>query len=285
MIIDMHAHPWLMKEMYQSTDEIAMSNKELGWGLMSCHDMNMTRIELKDAKVDKTVVLPLDLTTQKGVQIPDNETVFKLVQENSDILLGFASVDPYRKDRMQVLEDAFEKYHLVGLKLNPCKQHFYPSDPMMNEIYEYCIAQNKPIIFHAGMSWEPEAPMKYAKPLEFEEVAIQYPELRFSLSHFGWPWIQETVAILLKYPNVYADTAMLYMDSPRKFMQDIFEHQLGSLWLENNLKDKVMFGSNSPRFKPRRIIYGLDTLNLRPSTREKIMGKNALRFLGMEEES
>lgn len=66
-------------------------------------------------------------------------------------------------------------------------------------------------------------------------------------------------------------------------MKDIFENQLGSLWLENNLKDKVMFGSNSPRFKPRRIKYGLDQLNLREATRSKIMGENALRFLGMEE--
>ena len=44
-----------------------------------------------------------------------------------------------------------------------------------------------------------------------------------------------------------------------------------------------MFGSNSPRFKPRRIKYGLDQLNLREATRSKIMGENALRFLGMEE--
>lgn len=283
MIIDMHAHPWLMKEAFQTSEEIEISKKEMGWGLMSGHDMEMTRIELKDAKVDKMVLLPLDLTTSCKVQIPDNETIYKIVQNNQDIIIGFASIDPYREDRMAELEKAFDQYHLSGLKLNPSKQHFYPSDPMMNEIYEYCIKKNKPIIFHSGMSWEMDAPMKYAKPLEFEEVAIRYPELRFSLAHFGWPWIHETSALLLKYPNVYADTAMLYMDSPRKFMKDVFENQLGSLWLENNLKDKVMFGSNSPRFKPRRIKYGLDQLDLRPATRSKIMGENALRFLGMEE--
>lgn len=282
MIIDMHAHPWLMQEVYKSKDEVYTSKKQMGWDLMSCHDLTMTRIELKDAQVDKTVILPLDLTTQEGVLIPDNESIFRLVKNNADLFIGFASVDPWREDRMEVLKQAFEEYDLSGLKLNPSRQHFYPGDPMMKEIYEYCIQQNKPIIFHAGLSWEPNAPMKFSRPLEFEEVAIQYPDLRMSLSHFGWPWIHETAALLIKYPNVYADTAMLYMDSPRKFMKDIFEQQLGSLWLENNLKDKVMFGSNSPRFKPRRIKYGLEQLDLRPETREKIMGKNALRFLGWE---
>lgn len=282
MIVDMHAHPWLIKEAFNSNEEIETSKKEMGWGLMSPHDIEMTRIELNDAKVDKTVILPIDLSTSKNVQIPDNETIYRLVKDNSDIFIGFASVDPFRKDRMSVLEDAFDRYQLAGLKLNPSKQNFYPSDPMMDEIYEFCIKNNKPIIFHSGMSWEPDAPMKYSRPLEFEEIAIRYPQLRFCLAHFGWPWIHETAALLLKYPNIYADTAMLYMDSPRKFMKDIFENQLGSLWLENNLKDKVMFGSNSPRFKPRRIKHGLDQLELRPGTREKIMGRNALKFLGVE---
>ena len=40
------------------------------------------------------------------------------------------------------------------------------------------------------------------------------PELRINLAHFGFPWVLETAAIILKYPNVYADTACCYMDCP-----------------------------------------------------------------------
>ena len=82
MIIDMHAHPWLMNEAFKTSQAIEISKKEMGWGLMSGHDMQMTRIELKDAKVDKMVLLPLDLTTTRKVQIPDNETIYKIVQDN-----------------------------------------------------------------------------------------------------------------------------------------------------------------------------------------------------------
>ena len=91
-------------------------------------------------------------------------------------------------------------------------------DTELLPIYECCIRHNKPIIFHAGISLEPETNSKYAMPLLFEEVALQYSNLRFCLAHFGWPWVNETAALLLKYPNIYTDTGLLYFDSAASFM-------------------------------------------------------------------
>ena len=153
---------------------------------------------------------------------------------------------------------------------------------MMDKIYEKCIQYNKPIMFHAGMSWEPDCLMKYSQPLNFEEVAVRYPELRFCLAHFGWPWIYETAALVLKYPNVYTDTSMLYMDSPEIFLREVLTEQLGHLWIDHNLQNKVMFGSNTPRFRTARIKRGLDSLDWKPATKEKVLGGNAMRFLGLE---
>ena len=44
MIIDMHAHPWLMNEAFKTSQAIEISKKEMGWGLMSGHanDQNRT---------------------------------------------------------------------------------------------------------------------------------------------------------------------------------------------------------------------------------------------------
>ena len=110
--------------------------------------------------------------------------------------------------------------------------------------------------------------MKYGKPLNFEPVAIKYPKLRICIGHMGWPFIFDTAAMLLKYPNVYADTSMLYMDSPEQFMHDVFMKQYGRLWLDNDLGDKIMFGSNNPRFRTARIKRGLESLDIRPETLE-----------------
>ena len=53
-------------------------------------------------------------------------------------------------------------------------------------------------------------------------------------------------------------------------------------WLQNNLMDKVMYGSNLPRFRQVRTKDGLEKLNLRPDVLKKILGENAEVFLGMK---
>ena len=58
---------------------------------------------------------------------------------------------------------------------------------------------DKPILFHAGLSWQPDTLTRYAHPLAFEEVALTFPRLRFCLAHMGWPWVQETCMLLIKY--------------------------------------------------------------------------------------
>ena len=88
--------------------------------------------------------------------------------------------------------------------------------------------------------------------------------------------------LVLKYPNVYADTALLYFDSPKEFFAHILSSQLGSHWIDRSLADKVMFGSNYPRIEQLRMRTAVESLDLRPATLAKILGGNAMSFLGIE---
>ena len=103
--------------------------------------------------------------------------------------------------------------------------------------------------FHAGFCLENNALAKYARPMEFEEVALRWPEINLCLAHFGWPWVQETAALLLKYPNLYANTALMNFDGPYQLFPKVFKQDMGEYWLDHNLADKVMFGSDSPRIR------------------------------------
>lgn len=53
--------------------------------------------------------------------------------------------------------------------------------------------------------------------------------------------------MLLKYPNVY--TATVFMDSPANYYDPDFYEEYGAGMAPDNLMDKVMFGSNLPRFR------------------------------------
>ena len=81
--------------------------------------------------------------------------------------------------------------------------------------------------------------------------------------------------LLLKYPNVYADTALLYFDSPKQFFHTTFNVQMGEYWIDRMLADKVMFGSTYPRIEQKRMMGAVDVLNLRPKQKAMVLGGNA----------
>ena len=93
---------------------------------------------------------------------------------------------------------------------------------------------------------------KYCRPIEFEEVLSKYPEVNICLSHVGWPWVQETAALLLKFENCYTNTALMNFDGPLQIYKKVFTEDMGALWVALNIADKIMFGSGSPRIRPVR---------------------------------
>lgn len=284
MIIDMHIHPIFYESICSDDKELEFRKNTFGVFKQSPYGFDEIFREMDYAGVDKAAILPLDLSTTAGGYIVTNEQINQLVKQYPERFIGFASVDPRRKDALEILDYAFSDLGLKGLKLNPATQYFSPDEDIMQPIYEKCLQYNRPIIFHAGLSWEPHALTEYAHPLKFERIAIKYPNLRFCLAHFAWPFIKEMVMLMIKYPNVYTDTSVLYLDSPEESMKRLFTIDMGSLWMDRALYRQVMFGSNGPRFRQFKLLRGLEKIQMRDYAREGIYYKNALRFLGEEDE-
>ena len=282
MVIDMHTFPGFFEEICQDPKKIEFRREQYFLYKQHVWPLSLFITQLDAAGIDKAVISAEDVTTRAGAEIVSNEEVRSLVERYPDRLIGFASVDPKRPDAAEVLEKAFTELRLSGLKLSPAMQYFMPNDPVMKPVYELCLKYNKPILFEAGMTWVKNSPSKYSNPLNFEETAIEYPDLCMCLGHFGWPWTRETAMLILKYPNLYADTALLYFDSPKQFFETTFNDQLGEYWIDRMLFDKVMFGSTYPRIEQKRMVKAVDALTLRPEQRAMVMGENALRFMGME---
>ena len=279
MVIDMHVHPIFYKSICDNKEELEFRKDTFGVWKQGPMDWDEAFAEMDFGGIDKEALLPMDVTTTEGGWIVTNEQIAALKSRYPERLIGFASVDPHRKDAADVLIHAFDDLGLEGLKLHPSKQKFYPTDPCMEPIYEICESRNKPIIFHAGTSWEPNTPAEYAHPLAFEKVFIAHPHLRCCLAHFAWPWVREMVMLMIKYPNVYTDTSVLYMDSPEESMSRLFTVDMGSHWFERGFREQVMFASNTPRFRAFKIKRALDAVPMKDAAREALYGGNALRFL------
>jgi len=284
-IIDMHVHPAFYELACRSREQEAFVQNQFGLYKESVYSLDSQLTLMDAAGVDLAVLLPLDLTTGASGSLATNADVAEIVKAYPERFIGFASVDPHDPKAAEKLEKAFDSYGLSGLKLHPSKQRFYPTDPCMDDLYYLCETYRKPIVFHAGMSLEPGTLSRYARPLEFEEVALNHPDLKFCLAHFGWPWVQETCMLLLKYPNVYADTALLYFDSADEFYEQTFGVDMGRNWIDRSLRHQIMFGSDDPRLEMCRMKKAIEGMDMRQSTIDLILGGNARVFLDLEESS
>lgn len=282
MVIDIHAHPILFDVINQDREDFERRRKQLGVYKSGITPLDFELTLLKDAQIDKVVLLGEDYSSEGQPPMVSNDEMKKIVDSSPEHFIGFAGVDPRRSDAKEELVRAFDELKLSGLKLNVSRLHMYPNDPSLLPLYEICEERNKPIMFHAGYSWEPNTPSKYARPINFEDVAVDFPNLRFCLAHMGWPWWEETIMMLMKYDNVYADTSTVYMDSPKNYYSHLFSVNMDLNWLQNCFAEKVMYGSNTPRFRHIRSLAGIKNLPLRPEVLEAIIGGNAERFLGME---
>ena len=280
IVIDIHTHPTFFEAINTDAEKFEYRRQAMGLYKAGLAPLQHIFNQMNFAHIDKLALLPLDLLSIDGQSVVSNSEIVEIVKQSPERFIGFASVDPHRKDAVEILEFAFEELHLAGLKLHPSKQKFYPMDAELLPLYECCIRHNKPIIFHAGISLEPNTDSKYAMPLLFEGVALSYPKLRFCLAHFGWPWVTETAALLLKYPNVYTDSGLLYFDNAREFYDHVFNTTLGSHWIDRSLRHQVMFGSNNPRFEQIRMVEAIRNIGWRESTLDLVLGENALAFLG-----
>ncbi len=280
-MIDFHTHPLLVEELVAGNDDLLRAGKEIFDIQNRLQPLETFLLELDVSGLERAVVLPIDAGTAKGSQVFSNQDIARLCAM-SDRFIGFASVDPHRPDAAQQLERDVRDLGLRGLKLSPSLQEFRANDrSLAYPIYEAASALGIPALVHCGMTWAPRS--KSANPMDIEDVAFDFPDLKLVIAHFGWPWVQETAMLCLKYDNIFADTSCLYFDAPWEFMRHVFTERLPLTLLERSLRTKVVFGSNYPRVEIKNMVRAVEELGLSDGALEMIFDKNPRYLLGEAE--
>lgn len=218
-----------------------------------------------------------------GYWVPD-EYVADFVARAPHMLVGFAACDPTQPGYMEELIHAVEDLGLHGLKLGPIYAGFDPRDGRCAPVYDYCQRHGLPIVFHSGTTFNRAAPLGVSRPWLFDEVAIQYPELRMVLAHLAHPFYQECLVVIRKHPHVYADISALFY-RPWQFYNMLITAQ------EYRVTHKLLFGTDYPFAMAQESIAGLRNANhvagssgLPRVTEETIAGileRDALGLLGV----
>jgi len=236
--------------------------------------------DFDEAGVEKLVILGWDAETTTRLPRVPNDYIAKIVDAHPDRLIGFASVDPHKGAlAVKELERAVKDLGLRGLKLHQVAQAFYPNDHEFYPLFEKAVELKIPVVFHMGMAaWGAGLPggagfrLKYSQPIFIDDLAADFPDLKILAAHPGWPWHDELLAIALHKPNVYFDLSGY---APKYIPANVLQYA------NTLLSDKCMFGSDYPHISPKRWVEEFKALNFKPESRDKILEKNARRFLGL----
>ena len=232
------------------------------------------------ARNTAAVVFTVDAQTATGHPPISSEEVAAACAAHRDVLIPFGSVDPHRGRAAVVQARRLVVEHGVrGLKLHPPLQAFHPNDPMVYPLYEVCAELGVPVLFHtgqtgigAGLAGGGGVRLKYANPMDLDDVAVDFPDLTIIAAHPSFPWQDEALAVATHKPNVYIDLSGW---SPKYFPPQLVR-AANSL-----LKTKVLFGSDYPLLRPERWIRDFEQLEIRDDVKPLIMKQNAIRALNL----
>ena len=197
------------------------------------------------------VIFPVDAERETGYRRYNNDEVAEQVAENSDILIQFASIDPW-KGKMGVREARrlVREYGVKGFKFHPTMQGFYPNDRMAYPLYEAIQDEGAIALFHtgqtgvgSGMPGGNGMRLKYSNPMYMDDVAVDFPDLKIILAHPSFPWQEEALSVATHKPNVYIDLSGW---SP-KYFPPILVRYANTL-----LRKKMLFGSDWPMISPEK---------------------------------
>lgn len=232
MIVDCHTHVGER----QHFDGEFLADAARAWGADYTPARTLEEHWEAVQDVDRAIVLAF-AAPAVGFDVP-NEYVAAYVAEHPRKLIGFASVDAARSDAVAALERAVRD-GLRGLKLAPTYQGFDPLSGEAMGVYEAAEALDLPVMWHQGTTFVRTARLDYALPIQIDTVAIRHPRLRIVIAHLGHPWIEDTLVVVRKHPNVFADVSALHTRP-----WQLYTALIGAL--EYGVTDKLLFGTDWP---------------------------------------
>ena len=170
-----------------------------------------------------------------------NKKLAQYVNKYKDKMVGFAVVQP-DEDKVSTssLEAVTRKLDLKGMVLYCSDWGIHPTNSRNMRLYESARELELPVFFHnAGEDISQNAVLDYAQPYLLDEVAREFPALKIIIGNMGVPFVEQTLVMIAKHKNVYADLTIKPRNVWQTYNTVIAAHEYGVM-------DKLLFGSGFP---------------------------------------
>ncbi len=278
MIVDVHAHCWPRPDCFSPSFQADARRMRLS-------PVNLvTRYEDYRTSTGNNEVVSLVFGGKArltGVWINDDEVAAYVAQDPTR-MIGFMSLDPTQPGWQDEMRDGRERLGLAGIKLLPMYAGFFPQDEQLDPLWDYASKHGLPVLLHTGTTFVANAPIECTLPRHLDVVARKYPDVKIILAHLGHPYEGETIAVIRKHANLYADISALFYRPWQFFYSLMLVH-------EYNVWEKLLFGTDFPVTTVAETVAGLrslgdvmiDRFSLPRGRLEELIHRDALGLLGL----
>jgi uncharacterized protein len=259
MIIDCHTH---------------LNQYELLQNVSSLEErVRMLLVEMASNNVDYTLILS---SYKVNEQRPSTSQLIEATKkhDNLGIVAGF-TIENHTDEDLQNYRKWIKDGQIKGLKIYSGYEHYYPYDKRYQKVYDTCVEFDIPVMLHTGDTYSEKGKLKYARPLNLDEVAVDNPELKIVMCHLGNPWIQDAQEVLYKNKNVYADISGLVVGDFDHFFEKMMKEKVAELINYAGEPHYLLYGTDWPISTMDSYLNFVAKLKMKKEFRELFMYKNA----------
>lgn len=246
MIIDCHTHLGRNEHIKSNVNELLAS--------------------MDAAKIDKALVFAGELnnvtTPEMLAEIePHRDRLYGVASWNFNFVFQSSTYGAWAEGLHQrdILSKLYKDGIISAVKFYTGYDHYMPDSPQVRYALEAFRKVKCPVIFHCGdcLNSVCRAKLKYAHPLNIDEVAVDYPDMHFIIAHIGYPWVKDTAEVCYKNKNVYTDISGFVYNNFETEDKVKFKKVLDE-FLDIASTDKLLFGTDFPISNQRSYIEALD---------------------------
>ncbi len=231
--------------------------------------------------VDHAVVL----TSYKvNVDRPSVEQVLEMLAEDprTTVIEGLRWRSESRTDLFH-MEERIRDGLVKGIKLYPGYDLYAINDPSLEAVFRIAAKHDVPVMVHCGDTYAKGAKVRQAHPLLVDDVAVDYPDVRFVICHLGNPWFQDTAEVLYKNDNVFADISGLTLgDFDYAFERYLVTRVKDLIAYMGDPGSQLMYGSDWPLVEMGPYVRFMEGLDLSAEAREHVAWKTAAELFKID---
>jgi predicted TIM-barrel fold metal-dependent hydrolase len=253
--------------------------------LNNYHDENVDALQeslqrLQTSMRRNGVTIAIVLTSYKRVpgRPPTREVVEAIRGIPNLYVVAGISFATFGEEAVGELRGFLEAGTIRGLKLYPGYEPFFPADPKLEPAYQLAAEFKVPVMIHSGDTYNPRGKVKFAHPLNIDEVAVDHPDVNFIICHLGNPWFRDCMEVVYKNANVYADISGLVLGNFSDRFERYMRNQLQEMLLWGVDPSNVLFGTDWPISSMESYVEFIEELKVPVKERRLIMYENAARL-------